>query len=178
MRRIDKYANRVRKKAEQLGPIEADPEYQLIVEANNLAAEIDQEQQSIHKFAKDIYNKRFPELETLVVMPLEYLNTAKELGNCLENVKNNENLLAYLTQATVMVVSVTASTTQGKHLSKEELDIVSTACDMAMELGEKKAQIFEYVESRMAYIAPNVSAILGAGIAAKLMGAVGPRLST
>ena len=30
--------------------------------------------------------------------PLEYLNTAKELGNQLENVKNNENLLEYLTQ--------------------------------------------------------------------------------
>jgi len=173
MDKIDKYQNRVRKKVEQLGPIETDPEYMLIVEANNLAAEIDQEQQNIHKFAKDIYNKRFPELETLVVMPLEYLNTAKELGNHLENVKNNENLLQYLTQATVMVVSVTASTTQGKDLTKEELDIVDTACDRAMELGEIKMKIFEYVESRMAFIAPNVSAIVGAPIAAKLMGAAG-----
>lgn len=173
MDRIDKYQNRVRKKVEQLGPIETDPEYMLIVEANNLAAEIDQEQQSIHKFAKDIYNKRFPELETLVVMPLEYLNTAKELGNHLENVKNNENLLQYLTQATIMVVSVTASTTQGKDLTKEELDVVTTACDRAMELAESKMKIFEYVESRMAFIAPNVSAIVGASIAAKLMGAAG-----
>ena len=56
---------------------------------------------------------------------------------------------------------------------QEELDIVTTACDMAMELGEQKARIFEYVESRMAFIAPNVSAILGAPIAAKLMGAAG-----
>ena len=87
------------------------------IQANNLAAEIDQEQIEIHKFGKDVYTKRFPELETLVVMvsihsfftlkeiilpalnqPLEYLNTAKELGNQLENVKNNENLLEYLTQ--------------------------------------------------------------------------------
>merc|ERR1719470_557831 len=173
MKRIDKWQGRVRKKVEQLGPIENDPEYQLIVEANNLAAEIDQEQIEIHKFGKDVYTKRFPELETLVVMPLEYLNTAKELGNQLENVKNNENLLEYLTQATVMVVSVTASTTQGKDLTKEELDTVATACDMAMELHESKTKIFEYVESRMAFIAPNVSVILGAPIAAKLMGAAG-----
>jgi len=173
MKRIDKWQGRVRKKVEQLGPIENDPEYQLIVEANNLAAEIDQEQIEIHKFGKDVYTKRFPELETLVVMPLEYLNTAKELGNQLENVKNNENLLEYLTQATVMVVSVTASTTQGKDLTKEELDTVANACDIAMELHESKVKIFEYVESRMAFIAPNVSAILGAPIAAKLMGAAG-----
>ena len=86
----------MRKKVEQLGPIENDPEYQLIVEvrrtpyyrrddhfpclqllnlfslqANNLAAEIDQEQIEIHKFGKDVYTKRFPELETLVVMVSE-----------------------------------------------------------------------------------------------------------
>ena len=48
-------------------------------QANNLAAEIDQEQIEIHKFGKDVYTKRFPELETLVVMvsfylPSHYLN--------------------------------------------------------------------------------------------------------
>ena len=44
---------------------------------------------------------------------------------------------------------------------------------MAMELAEIKRKIFEYVESRMAFIAPNLSAIIGANIAAKLLGAAG-----
>ena len=52
-----------------------------IVEANNLAAEIDDEIGIVHKFAKDKYSKRFPELDTLVVQPLDYLLTAKELMN-------------------------------------------------------------------------------------------------
>ena len=34
---------------------------------------------------------------------------------------------------------------------------------MAVELAETKRQIFEYVESRMAFIAPNLSAIIGKG---------------
>ena len=50
---------------------------------------------------RDVYTKRFPELESLVVQPLEYLMTAKELKNELENVKNNETLLQYLTQVIV-----------------------------------------------------------------------------
>jgi RNA processing factor Prp31 len=54
---------------------------QLIVEANNIAADIDDEIGVVHKFAKDKYSKRFPELETLVVNPLDYLLTAKELQN-------------------------------------------------------------------------------------------------
>lgn len=67
----------------------------------------------IHKFVRDKYSKRFPELESLVVSPLEYVNTVKELGNDLDQAKNNEKLQQFLTQATIMVVSVTASTTQG-----------------------------------------------------------------
>jgi len=63
------------------GPVEADPEYVLIVEANNIAAEMDEEVSNLHKFAKDKYSMRFPELETLVVQPLDYLLTAKELRN-------------------------------------------------------------------------------------------------
>jgi len=96
-----------------VGPVESDPEYKLIVEANTLAVEIDNEISTIHKFTKDKYNKRFPELESLVPTPLEYLKTLKELGNDLDKAKNNEVLPTFLTQATIMVVSVTASTTQG-----------------------------------------------------------------
>ena len=67
------------------GPVEADPEYLLIVDANNIAAEMDDEVGNLHKFAKDRYSKRFPELETLVVQPLDYLLTAKELQNNVSN---------------------------------------------------------------------------------------------
>jgi len=170
---MEKFADKPRKAQELVGPVEADPEYLLIVEANNIAADIDDELSIVHKFARDVYTKRFPELESLVVQPLEYLMTAKELGNQLENVKNNETLQQYLSQATIMIVSVTASTTQGKPLDKGELEIVETSCSMAVELAEIKAKIFEYVESRMAFIAPNLSAIVGANIAAKLLGAAG-----
>ena len=73
-------------------------------------------------------------MESLVIQPLEYLMTAKELGNQLESVKNNDTIAQYLTQATIMVVSVTASTTQGKNLTKEELDIVTSSCEMAIAM--------------------------------------------
>ena len=69
-----------------------------------------------------------------------------------------------------MVVSVTASTTQGQVLSDPELEAVIEACDMAIELVDFKTKILTYVESRMSYIAPNLSLIVGASVAAKLMG--------
>ncbi len=58
-------------------------------------------------------------------------------------------------------------------LSEEELQLVRDTCDVALSLTESKKEIFEYVESRMAFIAPNLTAIIGASVAAKMMGAAG-----
>ncbi|KAK4875719.1 hypothetical protein RN001_012141 [Aquatica leii] len=173
MKQIQSYVSKPRKATEISGPLEGDPEYKLIVEANNTAADIDGEIATVHKFVKEKYQKRFPELDSLVVSPLEYVRTVKELGNDLDQAKNNEMLQQFLTQATIMVVSVTASTTQGTLLTKFEKFQIDEACDIAIELNNCKLEIYEYVESRMAFIAPNISAIIGASTAAKIMGVAG-----
>ena len=61
-------------------------------------SEISVSQLMVIIISRDVYTKRFPELESLVVQPLEYLMTAKELANQIENVKNNETLQQFLTQ--------------------------------------------------------------------------------
>ncbi|NXJ73036.1 PRP31 protein, partial [Rostratula benghalensis] len=173
MQKIEEYISKQPKAAEVLGPVEAAPEYRVIVDANNLTVEIENELNIIHKFIRDKYSKRFPELESLVPNALDYIRTVKELGNSLDKCKNNENVQQILTNATIMVVSVTASTTQGQQLSEEELGRIEEACDMALALNQAKHRIYEYVESRMSFIAPNLSLILGASTAAKIMGIAG-----
>nr|KAF6407816.1 pre-mRNA processing factor 31 [Molossus molossus] len=157
MMKIEEYISKQAKASEVMGPVEAAPEYRVIVDANNLTVEIENELNIIHKFIRDKYSKRFPELESLVPNALDYIRTVKELGNSLDKCKNNENLQQILTNATIMVVSVTASTTQGQQLSEEELERLEEACDMALELNASKHRIYEYVESRMSFIAPNLS---------------------
>lgn len=55
-------------------------------------------------------------------------------------------------------------------MGEEELQRLEEACDMALELNQSKHRIYEYVESRMSFIAPNLSIIVGASTAAKIMG--------
>lgn len=43
MTQIESYGPKIRKAIDIVGPVEADPEYQLIVEANNLAQDVDNE---------------------------------------------------------------------------------------------------------------------------------------
>ncbi|KER24813.1 hypothetical protein T265_07598 [Opisthorchis viverrini] len=156
------------------GPVESDPEYQCIVEANNLMVEIDNEINIIHKYVRDLYSNRFPELESLVPLCLDYLKVVLVLGNeILERSKQTDLLASFLTPATIMVVSVTASTTQGAPLDENQLSRIMEACTMAIELQEMRSAMLAYVESRMSFIAPNTSILVGASTAAKLMGHAG-----
>ncbi len=85
------------------------------------------------------------------------------------------NLLRHdgLLQATVMVVSVTASTTAGQPLSDDNLQKLLHACDVALQLDKDKADILKLVQMKMHHIAPNLSAAVGTEIAARLMGIAG-----
>lgn len=58
-------------------------------------------------------------------------------------------------------------------LTAAEKEKIDEACEMAIELNNFKSKIYEYVESRMTFIAPNLSMIVGASTAAKLLGIAG-----
>lgn len=154
-----------------LGPVEFDPEYKTLVEANNITQEIDSEIGIIHKYCRDLYSARFPELEQLVLNPLDYIRTVKAMMNVMDVTK--VDLSEILAPATIMVVSVTASTTQGKPLDDVNLAKLMEACTMALGLLDAKNTIFDFVESRMYFLAPNLTQICGATTAAKLMGLAG-----
>ena len=80
------------------------------------------------------------------------------------------DLKSFLPSATVMVVTVTATTTNGRILDGAELERVFTGCDIAIELEAARLAIVGYVEQRMGLVAPNITAIIGSATAAKLMG--------
>lgn len=73
MSRIEFYHKQERSRNDIQGTVEQDPEYKLIVEANNITVEIDTEINIIHKYIRDKYSIRFPELESLVPNSLDYI---------------------------------------------------------------------------------------------------------
>jgi len=55
-------------------------------------------------------------------------------------------------------------------LTDAELRVVTDACAMASDLVKAKEDILDYVESKMYFLAPNLTHICGATIAAKMLG--------
>ncbi|KAI9279569.1 hypothetical protein BY458DRAFT_584703 [Sporodiniella umbellata] len=171
LKKIDYFKELNRSAANVIGPTEEDEEYTLMVQSNSITAEIDNEIQIVHKFIRDHYAPKFPELETLVHNPLEYARTVKTIGNEMDITKID--LRPILPSATVMVITVTGSTTSGRPLTEEEWKSTEEACDMVSDLDSARKKIMSYVESRMSVIAPNLSHVVGTSTAAKLLTAAG-----
>ncbi|CAN0892906.1 U4/U6 small nuclear ribonucleoprotein Prp31 homolog [Linum grandiflorum] len=150
---------------------EDDPEYQLIVDCNALSLDIENEIIIIHNFILDKYRLKFPELESLVHHPIDYARLVKRIGNEID--LTPVDLEGLLPSVSIMVVSMTASTTSGKPLPVDVVQKTTAACDQALILDSAKKMVLDFVESRMGYSAPNVSAIVGSAVAAKIIGAAG-----
>ena len=170
LHRIDEYGTATSRRR-QVGKIEDDPEYGLVVEANSLSAELDEEILLVNKFIRDHYKPKFPELETLIRNPLDYAKTVNIIGNEMNIVKLD--FTQVLTPASIMVVKTAATTTRGQPLPEQELTLILKACEMALNLDSAKRKIFDFVQSRISLFAPNVSAFIGTQTAAKLIGATG-----
>ena len=111
----------------------------LLVECNRLAVDIDNETALVHAFVRDKYRAKFPELESLVHHAVDYARVVARIGN--EADLTAVDLDDLLPAATVMVVTVTATTTSGRPLSQEELAKALEGCDLLLALDADKAKV-------------------------------------
>lgn len=146
-----------------------------IAAANALVAEVDDNIRVLHKSVRSTYGTRFPEL--IVADPLQYIMTVQLLKNSPQRVTTDQvvknKLSEILDPKAHLLVTMTAATTQGIKLEEEEMQKILSACTVAVHLNNLKAALLKFVERNMATIAPNLSVIVGASIAARLMGFAG-----
>ncbi|KAH7849486.1 hypothetical protein Vadar_018571 [Vaccinium darrowii] len=142
-------------------------DYQLIVDCTALLVDIENEIFLIHNFIRDNYRLKFPELQSLVHHPIDYARVVKKIGNEMDLTR--VNLDGLLPSAIIMVDSIAATTTSGKPLPEQILRKTIEACDRALALHSAKKTALDFLETRMGHIAPNLSAILGSAVAAKLV---------
>ncbi|KAK4339725.1 hypothetical protein RND71_041187 [Anisodus tanguticus] len=148
-----------------------DPEYKFILACSTLLVDIENEIVIIHNFIRDKYRLKFPEFESILPHPIDYARVVRKIGNQMD--VTLVDLEGLLPTAIISIVSVSASTTIGKPLPNNVLHKTNEACNRAISLDSSKKKLFQFVKDRMGYIAPNLSAVVGRGVAAKLMGAAG-----
>lgn len=185
LQKIEHYRAQSATQTSFVGNIEDHPEYHLLTQSNSLSTQIDGEVALVHKFIRDHYSTRFPELERLVTTPLEYAKVVAIIGNgpldgdsikALQTSTDNPlgvTLKSVLDGPSLMIVTVEATTSKGHEMMPEEIARVTQACQMVISLHKAKTTLTEYVQSRMNIFAPNLTAIIGSLTAAQLLNAAG-----
>lgn len=145
-----------------------------------MSTQIDSEIILVHKFIRDHYSVRFPELETLVSNPLNYARAVATIGNGpMEKISElsspivGKPLRQVLDGPTFMTVSMEATGTQGQPLADSELENILRACEMTLQLDKARDILIDYVQSRMTLFAPNLTILVGSLTAAQLINFAG-----
>lgn len=81
-------------------------------------------------------------------------------GNETDLTLVEHELAGIVPNATILTISVTATTTIGQPLPDIDLKKVALGCDGIIRLDQHKRTIYDYIQSRMAFIAPNVSTLV------------------
>lgn len=156
---------------EVTGPLEEWPEYQLLVQCNKFLVSIDDELHDIFNYLLNAYKKRFPELSSILPTPNDYVRAVKVIQNNTDY--HSLDFSAFLSPSTVMVLQVSLSSSAGILLTKDELEDVMDGITAWENLQKHREELIQFMESRMSFLAPNLSYLLGTRVASQLIGIVG-----
>ncbi|PXF49913.1 U4/U6 small nuclear ribonucleoprotein Prp31-like [Gracilariopsis chorda] len=166
-------ANQVRSLLEEINECRDSEKVQssLLVRCAPAIAAVDEQIKTLLLSLRKAYAPRFPELETFIFDPVDYARVAR-LTVTAEDLSKID-LRSILPSGTAITVQLTASSSTGRMLKKDELQLVLGLCEDLLRLDEWRTELLRQVELNAGHLAPNLVAITGGAVAAKLIGYAG-----
>ena len=159
----------------------SDQEFLLIEKSNTITPLIDSEISTIHKYVVQIYSKRFPELDQIVLMSMDYLRVVHRLvlaadsasSSDLHSIISRTDFSDFLPNNISVTITVTGSTSNGVVLTRRDTQIILSRIQTALSLDKSKLDILNFLQNLMPLFAPNITALLGPFLAAQLVSSAG-----
>lgn len=155
----------------------------MIVQAIGLLDDLDKELNTYAMRVKEWYGWHFPEMGKIVNDNLTYAKAIKTMGN----VSSVDQLLTLgfrtsavdtdfseiLPEDVASALKAAAEVSMGTEISQFDLDNILLLVNQVISLSEYRAQLYNYLCSRMRAIAPNLTVIVGELVGARLIAHVG-----
>ena len=121
---------------------------------------------------REWYGLHLPELDRLIDKHETYCRLVADLGN--RRNFTDENLEKEgLPKDKIRAVAEAAGRSKGAEISDEDMEWIQSFCRDVLELFKFREKAEEYIDSVMKQVAPNMSAILGSVLAARLISIAG-----
>ncbi|KAK4366470.1 hypothetical protein RND71_014350 [Anisodus tanguticus] len=139
----------------------------MIVQAIGLLDDLDKELNTYAMRVREWYGWHFPELAKIVQDNILYAKAVKLMGDRVNAAQLDfseilpEEIEAELKEAAMI--------SMGTEVSDLDLENIKDLCSQVLSFSEYRAQLYDYLKSRMNSIAPNLTALVGELVGARLI---------
>ncbi|KAG2053477.1 Nop domain-containing protein [Suillus hirtellus] len=147
----------------------------MIVQAIALLDDLDKEINIYSMRVKEWYGWHFPEMGKIIVDNLAYAKVVRTMG-----FRTNAATTAFetiLPEDLEAVLKAAAEISMGTEISDTDIQHIHALCDQVISITAYRAQLAEYLRNRMNAVAPNLTALVGDLVGARLISHAGSLLS-
>lgn len=143
----------------------------MIVQAIALLDDLDKELNTYAMRVKEWYGWHFPEMGRIVNDNLAYAKVILKMG--MRPSAANSDLADILPEEIETAVKAAAEVSMGTEITSEDLDNIQALAEQVVGFTEYRSQLSSYLSARMAAIAPNLTALVGELVGARLIAHAG-----
>ncbi|KAJ5924483.1 hypothetical protein N7466_008670 [Penicillium verhagenii] len=143
----------------------------MIVQAINLLDDMDKELNTYAMRVKEWYGWHFPELAKILNDNIAYAKLVLKMG--MRSNWETVDLADILPEEIEGAVKSAADRSMGTEISEDDLENIQALADQVVSLYDYRAQLASYLTSRMNAIAPNLTALVGDLVGARLIAHAG-----
>ncbi|BBH06664.1 NOP56-like pre RNA processing ribonucleoprotein, partial [Prunus dulcis] len=139
----------------------------MVIQAIGLLDDLDKELNTYAMRVREWYGWHFPELAKIVQDNILYAKAVKLMGYRANAAKLDFSEI--LPEEVETELKEAAMISMGTEVSELDLINIKELCDQVLSLSEYRAQLYDYLKNRMNTIAPNLTALVGELVGARLI---------
>ena len=143
----------------------------MIVQAIGLLDDLDKELNTYAMRVKEWYGWHFPEMAKILNDNLAYAKVVLKMG--MRETWESTNLAEILPEEIEAAVKTAADRSMGTEITQEDLENIQNLAEQVVQFTEYRQQLASYLTARMKAIAPNLTALVGDLVGARLIAHAG-----
>ncbi|KAJ6543866.1 Nop domain-containing protein [Mycena capillaripes] len=147
----------------------------MVVQAIALLDDLDKEINIYSMRVKEWYGWHFPEMAKIIADNIAYAKVIRLMG--FRTNASSTSFAAILPEDLEEVLKAAAEISMGTEISDSDIAHIHSLCDQVISISAYRTQLAEYLRNRMNAIAPNLTALVGELVGARLISHAGSLLS-
>ncbi|GMK55867.1 hypothetical protein CspeluHIS016_0209230 [Cutaneotrichosporon spelunceum] len=143
----------------------------MVIQAIALLDDLDKEINIYSMRVKEWFGWHFPEMGKIITDNLAYARIVKAMGFRTNAVTTDFSMI--LPEELEASVKQAAELSMGTEISDTDMAHINSLCDQVISITEYRTQLSEYLSNRMKAIAPNLTALVGELVGARLISHAG-----